>query len=186
MEEFTIQEAMIELKKIAENEFRGEALSGLAVDDEVVCRRVRCKNLISLGCTSVDAADSGEAAIEFIKSGNYHFVFCDFNLSKEPTKKNGAEVVCALKKLENAEKTLVLCVTSQVDQMRREIISGLEQMGKLHLLSTIRFANKSTELVEQRRKLSLPANLTESSNEGDKSSENNKSPLPRRATFPGV
>ena len=155
-----VQELSVEAKKIREALGQEKIIWALVVDDNLIDRMLRKRNLESIGCT-VEFAESGENALELVRkkleSGEvYRFVCCDYHMGNGKT---GAQVVCDLKQFKEYEATIIWCVTTQVEQMQREISEGLDANGNSDLFDTLRFTSKDPYV--EGRKFSAPVTAGE-------------------------
>jgi len=161
----------------------------LVIDDNVFDRGLRKRNFESMGC-KVDVAECGEAAIERIQSRRelgeavYAFISCDYEMGTD--KKTGAQTVCDIKKIKEYEETIIWCMSSKIEQMRREIFEGLDANGQSDLFTTLRFTNKDPKAEIRKRSLPVTANeiaavdpLTETLLEGSHGSTRRHSAPPQ-------
>ncbi len=103
----TIPVEFAEALKTLWGQFRTYEPYVLLVEDEKLCQRAETSMLTQLGCR-VDAAETGEHAIELIKKHNYDVILIDIGLPGQ----SGIDVMHAVQKLKGEDTPPMIVITA--------------------------------------------------------------------------
>jgi len=122
----------------------------LVIDDSPIDRLLRARVLQNVGCDSVDVVESGEAALQQISTMaaqkiSYHIIACDYDLSGDANKLNGAKCVLLFRGMPQCKDVLIWCISARIENMKMEIDDGLALLPKPFFSQEILFTAKGKQ-----------------------------------------